>query len=369
MNFRLPYTRAKQLFALPGCYRQVRASGECPKPGAAVARDLLTLFFSYKTFPDHYGPCHLWELERDEWAAYYGSNYHIHQAARLKQHVQPPQFRILFNDKYVCVLICRALGIATPVTYGVIEPARDYQGRLKAWFEASQAGSMIIKPLYGEMGRDIVMAVKSGGDIVIRSAKQEVPLKDFLLREPAVVQEVLRQDARLAAFCPTSVNTIRVVTMIASQNHALMVNASIRTGVGDSFVDNFSAGGVSAGIVRETGHVMKYAYDRNWKRYTAHPTSGLVFENYQVPEWEKITAAAVSIQRSFPFYKLLGLDLAVSDKGEPVVIELNGAPDLVGLEQKAGPLLASEPVLRAFGEYGLLVNKHQRRLYAGLVRS
>jgi hypothetical protein len=36
------------------------------------------------------------------------------------------------------------------------------------------------------------------------------------------------------------------------------------------------------------------------------------------------------------------------------------------LEQKAGPLLRSESALRAFGEYDLLVNKHQRKLYDSL---
>ena len=173
----------------------------------------------------------------------------------------------------------------------------------------------------------------------------------------------------MAALSLNSVNTIRVVTMINLQGQVLILNASLRMGVGDSFVDNFSAGGVSAGIDPEAGRLMRYAYDRDWNRYIEHPTTKKVFEDFRVPEWSRIVGTARSIQGFFPFYRLLGLDLAIEQNGEPVLIELNGAPDLVGLEQKAGPLLRSEPVLRAFGEYGLLVNKYQRRLYADLGRA
>ncbi len=114
------------------------------------------------------------------------------------------------------------------------------------------------------------------------------------------------------------------------------------------------------------GVLKKFAYDKKSNRYAAHPTSGVVFEHHPVPEWDRVRAAAAAIQRAFPFYRMIGLDMAVDKNGDPVLIEVNGAPDLAGLEQKAGPLLRSEPVLRAFGEYGLLVNRRQRRLYARL---
>lgn len=60
---------------------------------------------------------------------------------------------------------------------------------------------------------------------------------------------------------------------------------------------------------------------------------------------------------------MIGLDIALDWEGDPVIIEANGQPDLGGYEQAVGPLLKNEEVLKAFGEYGLLVNKHQRRLY------
>lgn len=365
-RLRLGYERSKQFFMLPGCYRKIRALKDCSKSRMGLARDLLSWFFSYKTLPIHYGMSRLWEVDKKEWGYYYGSNYLPHQLARLKKAVQPLEYRVLFNDKYLCVLISRALDIRVPHTHGILDPAHDYRSQIAAWLGASPAGKLIIKPLCGEMGRDIVLAEPADGAIIIRTPHKRLSLEEFVLREKAIVQDILIQDERMAEFSPSSVNTLRVVTMLTARDRVLIVNASFRTGVGNAFVDNWSAGGVSTGVDCERGVLKKYAYDTRSNRYTAHPTSGIVFEHHPVPEWDRVRDTAARVQRAFSFYRLIGLDMALDKNGVPVLIEANGAPDLAGLEQKAGPLLKDRDVLRAFGEYGLLVNKHQRKLYADL---
>ena len=363
---RLGYERTKQFFMLPGCYRNVLAYKDCKKSRISIAFDLLTWFFSYKTLPIHYGLCRLWEVDRSEWKYYYGSNYLPHQQARLKKAVQPFEYRVLFNDKYLCVLLCKALGIRVPHTYGVLDPAHDYRAQIAAWLIASPAQKLIIKPLAAFGGRGIVLAEQNENGIVIRSGQTSVPLDQFVMKGKAIVQDVLTQDARMAAFSPSSVNTFRVVTMVTPQDKVIIVNASLRSGVGKAFVDNWSAGGVSVGVDCRNGKLKKYAYDKKSTRFAAHPTSGLVFEGHPVPEWERVCSTAAKVQRAFSFFRLLGLDMALDESGQPVILEINHGPDLAGLEQKAGPLLRSEPVLRAFGDYDLLVNKHQRKLYASL---
>jgi glutathione synthase/RimK-type ligase-like ATP-grasp enzyme len=363
---RLTYQRLRQFLALPGCYRQVRAFKECPRRGAALAGDLLTLFFSYKTFPDHYGLCRLWEVDREGWKYYYGSNYHPLQRARISAAMKQPDYRIMFVDKFLCTMYAKGVGIRGPETFGLIDPADDYRDRLRSWLRASPAQAVIIKPLYGRGGQGIVIARRAGDGAVVQTPRASLALDDFVLEDRSVVQELLRQDARMAAFSPFSVNTLRLITMLTKRGEVILVNGSMRSGVGESFVDNWSAGGVSVGVDCERGVLKRYAYDKNWRRFAAHPTSGTVFEDYPIPEWERVRAVAVSIQKAFAFYRLIGLDLALGPGGEPLLIEINGSPDLSALEQKAGPLLKNERVLRAFGEYELLVNKHQRRIYAEL---
>lgn len=366
-RIRLGYERTKQIFRLPGYYRKVRTYKECRKSGPALAFDLLTLFFSYRTFPSHYALCRLWEVDRSEWKYYYGSNYLPHQQARLKKFVQPFEYRVLFNDKRLCVLLCQALGFRTPVTHGLLEPAGDFRAQLAEWMAASSARKLIVKPLAAFGGRDIVLVEPSEGGLMVRDGRKTTPLGDFKLKGQALVQDVLTQDPRMAAFSPTSVNTLRLVTMLTPQDEVIVVNGSFRSGVGGSLVDNWSAGGVSVGIDCRNGVLKKLAYDRESRPYAVHPTGGIVFEGRPVPEWDSVVETAKNVQRAFSFYRLIGLDIALDEEGRPVIIELNHGPDLAGLEQKAGPLLRDEKVLRAFGEYGLLVNRHQRKLYAALI--
>ena len=363
---RLYYDRMRQFFALPGCYHRIRSSKDCNRSRIGLALDLLSLFFTYKTFPDNYGPCRLWELNKDDWRFFYGSNYSPHQLARLRNRVQPAEYRILFNDKFLCVLLCKALGIRTPITYGTIDPRQDYRSQLKSWFRTSSAQALIIKPLFGEVGRGIVLATRADDEIIINSQGTSMPLHAYFLAGKSIVQEVLRQDSQMAVFSPFSVNTIRMTTMLTPQGNVININSFLRFGLGESFVDNVGSGGLAVGIDYQTGRLKRYAHGKKWERYAAHPTTGVVFENFVIPEWNRICDFAAVVQNHFSFFRLLGLDIALDQNGEPVVIEINSAPDLAALEQISGPLLKNEPVLQAFGDYGLLVNRHQRELYASL---
>jgi hypothetical protein len=365
---RLGHDRAWEFVKAADCYRQIRAAEDCPRSGPALVRDILTWLISYKMLPVHYGRCRLWEVERKNWKYYFGSNYRPHHEARLSQFVQPTGYRILFNDKYVCVLLCVALGIRVPRTYGVLDPSGDIRAELESWLGEADGKRLILKPLAGQSGRDIVLAERRGSETVIRTAKSIVPLGQYVLREKAIVQDVLSQHPAMAALSPASVNTVRVVTLVTPQNEIILVNAALRMGVGSAFVDNWSAGGVAAGVDCGTGRLKKFAFDKKGHRYIAHPTSGIVFEGHPLPGWDRIRAAAISIQGDMSFYRMLGFDVALDPGGEPVIVEINHSPDFTFLEQTGGPVLRIEPVLRAFGEYNLLVNRHQRKLYTRLSR-
>jgi hypothetical protein len=360
------YRRVRFVLGLPKHIRMARSYDDCAKSRVSIGIDLLTLFFSYKTYPDHYGLCRLWEVDKKEWKYYYGSNFHPPQSARLSKELQPLDYRILFDDKYLTCILCRQLGIRIPFTYGVINPRQDYRAQIISWFETSSADSMIIKPRLGAMGRDIVLARKDREDIVIQSGNQFIALDLFVLKESSIVQKVMRQDSRMSMFSSSSVNTVRMLTMLTRDDDFMIVNASFRSGVGSAFVDNWSAGGLSVGVDCARGVLKQYAYDKKSRRHTTHPTTGVVFEDYPVPEWDRICRMAETIQRAFFFYRSLGLDIAVDQDRGPVLIEANAAPDIAGLEQKAGPLLKNETVLIAFGEYDLLYNDHQRAIYRKL---
>jgi glutathione synthase/RimK-type ligase-like ATP-grasp enzyme len=358
--------RIIRFFMLPHCFFMVFTSGECKKSISGIVVDLLKLFFIYKTYPDNYGPCRLWEIDEKEWRYYYGSSYHPYQRQKLRKRIQRFEYQVLFNDKAVCEQLCKGTGVRMPRTYGIIYPALDFRKKISSWFDETPADSLIIKPILGHAGKGIVMAKREGNDILIQAKNGALPLSQFVLHNDAIVQEVLIQDKRLAAFSSSSVNTIRVVTFFTKKEEVIIVSATMRCGVGNSFVDNWSAGGVAVGVDCKTGRLKQFALDKRGKQYRQHPTSKIVFEEFVVPEWQRIIGIAETIQRACPFYCLLGMDITLLEDRTPVLIEVNANPDLVFQEQTSGPLLADNRILNAFEEDELLVNKYQRTLIEGL---
>jgi hypothetical protein len=368
--------RFKKFFSLPHCYLEIIQNTECNKSRFNVIRDLLELFFSYKTFPSHYGHCRLWEVDKAQWKYYYGSNYQTYQLSRLLATVQPPQYIILFDDKAVCELLCKGIGVHNlPHTYGLIRRDQNYQEKIKSWFLESSKGPLIIKPLNGGGGNGIVLVKELNGSIVIQSRSGITPLQDFHLSDvldvasrktnTAIVQEMIRQDERMAVFSSSSVNTFRVVTMYTKDGSVIILAASMLCGVGESYVSNLVQGGVVVGVDSGTGRLKKYAYNYEGTRYTEHPTSHIRFEGFVIPQWQAVIDLAEKIQKALPCYRILGIDIALGENGDPVLIEVNDNPDL--REQANGPLLKVEQNLRAFGEYDLFVNRHQRELYQRFV--
>ena len=174
---------------------------------------------------------------------------------------------------------------------------------------------------------------------------------------------MLKQDSRMSVFLSSSVNTLRVVTMYTKEGSIIILGATMRCGVSESYVDNLSAGGLTVGIDCITGRLNKYAMDNKGNRYVKHPKSHIVFEDFIIPEWGRIVETTEKIQKAFSFYCLLGIDIALQESGDPIVIEVNASPDL---SEEVGPLLKDKKNLKAFGEYDLLINKHQRKLYNNL---
>lgn len=352
-----------QFFSLPSYCLNVLKIKECNKTRIAIAVDLLQLFFSYKTFPDNYVLCRLFEVPKSEWKYYYGSNYQSYQRARIKRKVQQEKFRILFNDKAVCEQLCRYIGIRTPYTYGIVRPDEKYKEKILSWCQKSPKGVLIIKPLYGRAGLGIVLAKKFGDDVIIKSTVKSIPIYDYILETDALVQELVIQDERMAVFSSHSVNTIRVNSMFTNNASIILLGAQLRCGIGEAYIDNFSAGGVTVGIDCINGRLNKYAMDNKGNKYVKHPKSNIVFEDFIIPEWNRIVETTEKIQKAFSFYCLLGVDIALQESGDPIVIEVNASPDL---SEEVGPLLKNKKNLKAFGEYDLLINKHQKKLYNNL---
>lgn len=358
----IPYFRRLiRLVALPYCYLSLVNWKECTATHYQVFKDLVFIFFKLKYFPDNYSACRFWERDRAEWLYYYGSSYDPYQRAKLRKKVQRYEYEILYEDKEVCNQLCESEGLPIPEYYGSIDPSGNYIEKISNAFNNIKSNSIIIKPSRGSAGQGICMAVRDNNQIKIRSGKREVNLNEFVLQERSIIQEVVVQCDQVNQFS-TSLNTIRMLTLLTKTNDVICISALMRFGVDNYYIDNWSAGGIAVGVDYKKGTLMEFAYDKLGNKYIKHPDSQIVFNNFSVPVWNDVVALSIKAQRSLPYCKLLGMDIGLSKKG-PVIIEINGFPDLVMQEQTAGPLLKDINVFNEFKKYDLLINKYQKNLY------
>lgn len=350
-----------RFLALPYCYIKLVNWEECSTSKYQVLKDLFYIFSKLKYFPDNYSPCRFWEKKRSLWSYYYGSSYNPLQRAKLRKEVQRFEYINIFNDKEVCELLARGMGVTLPLYYGIVSPEGYYKDLIKEILRTNGGKSIIIKPVKGSAGRGIVVAYAKQDKVYIKTGNVERNIDEFKLLERAIIQEVIQQDDTIANISSSSVNTIRTVTLYTNSNDAIVISATMRFGVGAAYVDNWSAGGVAVGVDCKAGKLMEVAYDKKGRQYLMHPGSKFLFNGFQIPRWSEVVSMSVEVQKKCPFFKLLGLDIAITNNG-PVLIEINPDPDLIFQEQTAGPLLRDDKVLEEFYKYDLLINKFQKAL-------
>ncbi|SFM70129.1 sugar-transfer associated ATP-grasp domain-containing protein [Marinobacter pelagius] len=356
----IPYIRRFLRFlALPYCFSKVNWN-ECTKSKTQVACDFLYIFFQLKYYPDNYSPCRLWEKSRSEWSYYYGSNYDPYQRRQLKKSVQPTVYEIVFRDKVIAEMLCKARNIRTPEIIRILKEGEILEKAVKE-FDEQNMKYLIFKPRSGKGGGGITCTQIKDGTVDAIQKGILVPLSGVRAESELIVQEFIIQHRDLSRISK-STNTIRVVTILRKNGDIIIVGTYARFGVGDSKVDNLSQGGICVSVDMDSGKLVETGFDRMSQVFTHHPTSRVPFHGYQIPKWEDVISLAKKVQSAFDFYPLLGMDIAITEEG-PAVIEINSGYDNVDLEQATGPILKNPDVYATFKEYDLLINRHQKNLH------
>ena len=129
-----------------------------------------------------------------------------------------------------------------------------------------------------------------------------------------VLEEFIEQADELAAFHPESVNVVRVPTIWVG-DEIYVYQPWLKTGTGNSFVDNAHSGGLLAGINAETGVIDSDAISEIPEIFTEHPDSHIKFIGYQIPRWDELVSIANQLARQLPTIKYIGWDMALTKDG------------------------------------------------------
>jgi hypothetical protein len=194
------------------------------------------------------------------------------------------------------------------------------------------------KPYDGLGGRGVEKV--HAGDITDPRAYFEQCIQNRIFLEEVVIQH-----PDMNVLCPTSVNTMRVMTFNDHGNPRILW-MGLRVGNGVNPVDNFHAQGMGVAIDMETGKLVGNAIDKDNTEFTHHPTTGVRFDGFQLPCFPEVKDLVLRAALESDKILVVGWDVALSDKG-PVIIEGNRRPgfDLVQVLADRGRLDIMEDVL------------------------
>ena len=174
-----------------------------------------------------------------------------------------------------------------------------------------------------------------------------------LKKQEMLLEEVVKQHAAIADFCPDTLNTIRVNTFLDVHGDVHILTPGGRFGRVGNVVDNFHGGGYSVMIDPNTGIIISDAINRVHERADKHPDTGKVFRGFQYPAWENLRETVMEMARTIPQMHHIGWDLAINAEGETVLIEANINPD-VDVQQApddVGRLHLYTPLIDEFESY------------------
>lgn len=285
------------------------------------------------------------ELDRRD-AEFRNSFLGVNEQRYYLDFLNPKKYYILARNKYLTHKLLDNTGVRKSELYCYYHPegsvlqsgeiANDLQGVIKL-LKAKKVSKCVIKTTESSTGKNVLVIKNityANNDCTLQLFNGEkINLSDYLSNIPLIFESLISQTKQLASFNESSVNTVRFMTTLYPDGEAKIIAAFIKIGRKGRCVDNAGSGGnIDACIDIETGE-LKYTIQfdgwRQIKDITYHPDSGNIIDGVKIDKWEEIKNEVKSFQKSFPWVKAAGWDIAITEDG-PLVIEVNDMWDRTG---------------------------------------
>lgn len=175
-----------------------------------------------------------------------------------------------------------------------------------------QFGKVVAKPVAETQGRGVEL-------IIYAKEKTEFWAKKLTSSE-YIIEEYIHQHHSISEINPTSVNTIRLCTVLDENHTAHIIGAAIRCGGANSTVDNFHHGGVAYPIDVENGVICgKGKTNSDNKTYARHPSTGKLMIGLIIPHWNLVIDSVKEAAEMSDRIAYLGWDVAITEEGIEIV--------------------------------------------------
>lgn len=269
----------------------------------------------------------------------------------LNLHSRHNSSSILRNKLYFGVF-ARAFGIDTPeniahIRGGDVLLLGKGEHTTLDIFVSEYSGTFFCKPMDGECGTGVFKLMIDNGAININDKESDISeLTKILEGVDFLIQRCITQHSALSKLHPSSINSMRLVTVRSLKDNQIYVLPSIlRIGTNGSIVDNTSQGGVAVGFNLATGRLNEYGLQKPQfgLRLDTHPNSGIKFSDYTIP-FIKEAVEQAKYFHSFLDLHSIGWDIAIGENG-PIFIEGNDNWEI------NGPQSCNHGLVKEFKEY------------------
>ena len=176
---------------------------------------------------------------------------------------------------------------------------------------------VIYKPLEGSSGQGIVKYQKEDWQ------NPALFLEQLSEAGSGILEEVIIQHPQMARLCPTSVNTVRIATLLGDKQEGI-VYAFLRIGNG-RVMDNVDCGGMAARVDLASGTLLTVGADKQGNTFQKHPMTGTPIIGFKIPFFEEAKAMCLEAMHVVPQVRFVAWDVAITESG-PRFIEGNSFP-------------------------------------------
>ncbi len=156
-------------------------------------------------------------------------------------------------------------------------------------------------------------------------ADVEALYQELMANKQYLVEQTICQHPEMNRLCSSSVNTLRITTVVSDRGNVHVLYALLRIGSGDLEVDNISSGGMYT-LLSPDGEITHPAFrDKTVSCHEIHPATGTRLLGFRVPYFREAVALCCQAATVEPRLRYIGWDVAITENG-PVLVEGNNLP-------------------------------------------
>lgn len=294
--------------------------------------------------PEEYVSYHFWEKTVQERLEYVSDRLR----KKVSELLNSEEGREILTNKYLAYQELEPL-------YGRKIRQMDADGGYTAFEQAFRENPVLIKKNnFQSLGKEIEkIEARENTDLIGIYERVAANGKLFIL------EDMIKAHPDLKKLNPDSVNTLRVVTLLDS-DEPVVLDSFLRIGRKGSFVDNGGVGGIFVHVDPSSGITDSHGIDERGLIYESHPDHQYSFSEIRLPLWEEALKTAKQAALTIPGARYVGWDIVCTEYERWIIVEGNAmtmyigqqAPLAVGKRRalleaiRYEDLLRSEPLLR-----------------------